>query len=77
MILAGDIGGTKAHVAWFVQEGSTLRLQEERRVPTAQYPGLEAMIQEFIAGHAFPISGACFGVAAPVIDGRSQLVNLP
>ncbi len=77
MILAGDVGGTKTNLGWFRAEGARLSPVIEASVRTADYPGLEALVEPFIARHRYPVEGACFGLAAPVIDGRSDATNLP
>ena len=77
MILAGDVGGTKTNLGWFRAEGTRLTPVIETSVRTADYPGLDAVVAQFITQHRYPAEGACFGLAAPVIDGRSEATNLP
>lgn len=77
MILAGDIGGTKTNVALFETNGrklgSIVRLQT---FPSARYDSLEAILSEFIGETEKNFSGACFGIAAPVIEGNAKTPNL-
>jgi glucokinase len=77
MILAGDIGGTKTNVALFEPNrseiGSVVRLQT---FPSARYDSLEAILTEFIGDTELSITGACFGIAAPVIEGNARTPNL-
>ena len=77
MILAGDIGGTKTNVALFETSrseiGSVMRLQT---FPSARYDSLEAILTEFIGDTELNITGACFGIAAPVIEGNARTPNL-
>ncbi len=35
------------------------------------------LVEQFVAQHQYPMEGACFGLAAPVINGRSEATNLP
>jgi len=39
--------------------------------------GLSELISRFVKAHPRSISSACFGIAGPVIDGRSKATNLP
>jgi glucokinase len=76
MILAGDIGGTKTNLGLFDSVSGSLTLCREKNYASRNYPGLDSIIQEFMAG-ADPVAAACFGVAGPVIEGRSITPNLP
>lgn len=75
MILAGDVGGTKVHLALYDFTHGTLHYAREEKFPAKDYSGLEEIVREF-AGND-PISAACFGVPGPVRDGRLRLTNLP
>jgi glucokinase len=67
MILAGDIGGTKTLLALFNGDGrDPVALQS---YPSAEQPGLEAMLDAFLAEHPAEIDAAGFGVAGPVRNG--------
>ena len=77
VILAGDIGGTKTHIGCFTAERGTLSLTAERSFPSGSFPGLEAIIERFLAGHPDRVTSACFGVAGPVERGRCQATNIP
>jgi glucokinase len=77
MILSGDIGGTKTNVALFQANGSDLGpVVRQQTFPSGAYDSLEAILKEFIDGTEPEISGACFGVAAPVIEGQAKTPNL-
>ena len=39
--------------------------------------GLLPVLQEFLAGDAPKVDGACFGIAGPVVDGKVKTPNLP
>jgi glucokinase len=75
MILAGDVGGTKVHLALYDFTGGSLTHKREERYPAKDYSGLEEIVREFLA--ADTVSSACFGVPGPVRDGRLRLTNLP
>ena len=77
MILAGDVGGTKTALGWFQCEGARLAPVIEAVVRTADFHGLDALLESFVAQHRYPMDAACFGLAAPVLDGRSDAINLP
>lgn len=75
MILAGDVGGTKAVLALFEPRGDALVSVRETRYATAEYEGLEAVAEEFLGGAPGAIDRACFGVAGPVIGETIELTN--
>ncbi|MFM8363548.1 MAG: glucokinase, partial [Verrucomicrobiota bacterium] len=62
LILAGDIGGTKSHIALFNVVGGKLSLAREQRYPSTGYPGLNAILREFLAEETQPILAAGFGI---------------
>lgn len=78
MIIAGDIGGTKTNVALFETEGETLgEVVAQDTYPSGQFDSLDAILGEFVASHnPQNLSGACFGVAGPVANGRVETPNL-
>lgn len=79
MVLAGDIGGTKAFLA-LIEQGEIL---VERRYACDEHASFPAMLERFrneagaALGGAPAIERACLGVAGPVEDGRARLTNLP
>jgi glucokinase len=75
MILAGDVGGTKVHLALYDFTDGKLDHRREERFPARDYAGLEAIVKEFLGGDK--ATAACFGVPGPVRDGRLRLTNLP
>jgi glucokinase len=76
MLLAGDVGGTKTNLALYALE-SGLIPQAEATFKSADYPSLEAVVEEFLAREALPVEKAVFGVPGPVVDGHSTTTNLP
>lgn len=75
MILAGDVGGTKVHLALYDFSNGKLEYTRDQRYPAKDYTGLEAIVTEFLG--AEKVTAACFGVPGPVRDGRLRLTNLP
>lgn len=76
MLLAGDIGGTKINLAIFSPD-SGLEPQIQATFKSADYPSLEDIVREFMAGANVSVEKAAFGVAGPVVDGQSKATNLP
>ncbi len=80
MILAGDVGGTKVHLALYnFAGGSLVRLREEK-FPAADYACLDDVVIKFLSDgqeKRDEIVACCFGCPGPVKDGRLKLTNLP
>ncbi len=80
MILAGDVGGTKVHLALYnFADGRLVQLREEK-FPAAEYPCLDDVVKLFLgkgAENKNEIVASCFGCPGPVRDGRLKLTNLP
>lgn len=77
MILAGDVGGTKTHLALFRPNGRAFVPIMDQRVMSRDYPGLDALVREVLARHRGRIQAACFGVAGPIVGERCEATNLP
>jgi len=88
MILAGDVGGTKVHLALYTFEAGRLKPVRDARFPAHEFASLEAVVQKFLefdaAGNPTQerserdqIIAACFGVPGPVRNGKLKLTNLP
>ena len=82
MILAGDVGATKTSLALFALEGQALKPVAEESYRSKAYSGLKQVVQKFLSTRQrevsrAPITGACFGVAGPVLGDRSKTPNLP
>jgi glucokinase len=75
MILAGDVGGTKVHLALYDFIDGKLQYSRDQRFAAKNYSGLEEIVKEFLGANK--ITAACFGVPGPVRDGRLRLTNLP
>lgn len=74
VILAGDVGGTKVHLALF-KEGKHWLTDEKFR--SREYASLSIIIKEFLERHRVKVAAACFGIAGPVQDGKCRTTNLP
>ncbi len=77
MILAGDIGGTNARLAYFQPQNGHLRLVEERVFPSRQHSELGEIVVKFLDDSGTRPEAACFGIAGPVHNGRVETSNLP
>jgi len=84
MILAGDVGGTKVHLALYNFEDGVLKPVRDQKFPAADFAQLDDVVKRFLGdndGHPAEklesIVAACFGCPGPVRDGRIKLTNLP
>jgi glucokinase len=80
MILAGDVGGTKVHLALYNFEGGRLNAIRDHRYPAHDYARLDDVVTEFLSAGDVErknVAAACFGCPGPVRDGRLKLTNLP
>jgi len=77
MILAGDIGGTNARLAYFQPQNGHLRLVSERTFPSREHSELGEIVSEFVDASGTRPEAACFGIAGPVRNGRVETSNLP
>jgi len=83
MILAGDIGGTKVHLALYSFVCGRLKLVREQRFAAHEFATFEAVVQAFLSAEKAngrqkkEIVAACFGCPGPVRNGRLKLTNLP
>jgi glucokinase len=75
--LAGDIGGTKTNLGLFVRGEDRPSMLLMESYSSTRSEGLSELITRFLEAHPRSISSACFGIAGPVIDGRSKATNLP
>ncbi len=74
-ILAGDIGGTKTHLALYRIAGSERVLLREHAYPSRDFATLERVAQAFLGTDR--VAAAAFGIAGPVIDNAVRTTNLP
>jgi len=78
MLLAGDIGGTKTVLAVFEEDPTDFDHEPlfEEVFPSSQFDSLEAIIRKFLQDKTVELSGACFGVAGPVVENHAEVTNL-
>jgi len=77
MILAGDIGGTNARLAYFQPQNGRFQLVSERVFPSREHQGLGEIVTQFLNESGTRPEAACFGIAGPVRNGRVETSNLP
>lgn len=80
MILAGDVGGTKVHLALYDFEQGKLSHIRDEKFPAPAFSGLGEVVTKFLSEGTetgSEVTAACFGVPGPVKDGRLKLTNLP
>ena len=83
MILAGDVGGTKVHLALCKFERGQLLTVHDHKFSAKEFPGLVEIVDAFLEqckttiGQSPDVLAACFGVPGPVRHGRLKLTNLP
>lgn len=73
--LAGDIGGTKVHLALFNRGRRDWLVDEKFR--SSHYHSLEEIVISFLSKHQRKVDRACFGVAGLVQGKHSNATNLP
>lgn len=83
MILAGDVGGTKVHLALCNFEEGKLRIVRDRKYAAHEFATLKDVVDAFLSDPEAErmveeqVVAACFGCPGPVREGRIQLTNLP
>lgn len=77
MILAGDIGGTHARLAFFDASNGHFRMVSSSVFPSREYSGLDQIVAKFVSTSKLSPDKACFGIAGPVRNGRVEASNLP
>jgi glucokinase len=74
-IVAGDIGGTKTHLALIDQKNPRLILKQ-KKYPSKDFENLEEILLDFLQGESL-VQTACFGIAGPIENGKCHATNLP
>ena len=77
IVLAGDVGGTNARLAFVELEGSRARMVQRETYPSRDYPGLAAIVRRFCANAGSLPERACFGIACAVVGDDCSTPNLP
>jgi glucokinase len=76
LILAGDVGGTKTNLGLFRWVDGRPRLLRGAHFISADFPSLEPLLAQFLAGDHASIAAACFGVPGPVVENYARTPNL-
>lgn len=74
LILAGDIGGTSARMAYFRSRDEGLELVCQQVFPSGQFSGIADLVAEFVAARGEQADAACFSIAGAV---RGEKVITP
>ena len=81
MIIAGDIGGTKARIGLFERRSGKVELLLSEQYVSRDFSSLEAILKKFLEKHGPAMTSrteaACFGLPGPVVNGRVKVTNLP
>ena len=77
MLIAGDVGATTTRLALVSQETGPRKFVAEQEYRSADYKGLQPIVEAFLASTGGEPTSACFDVAGPVIAGQAHLTNLP
>ncbi len=75
IILAGDIGGTKANLLLSNFVNGELTTIKEKRYVSKDYQLFSDIISDFLEGQPTPAK-ICFSVAGPILDGKVKFTNL-
>lgn len=73
--IAGDIGGTKTHLALFDNKNPQ-HILKQKKYPSQNFASLEEIVFDFLKDEN-PINTGCFGIAGPIENGRCRATNLP
>lgn len=76
LLLAGDIGGTKANLVLVDPAGDPRQPLFGQRLPTNDFPSLEALLETFLQAAGRRAQHVCLGIPAPVVDGHVAPVNI-
>jgi glucokinase len=77
VILAGDIGGTKAELALFAPGSAPRSPVTEDRLPTQGSSSLEAILRQFLERAGTRPNRCVLGIAGPVHENACITTNLP
>ena len=76
MILAADVGATRTRLGLFRRKGNGLRCEGRAVYPSREFASFERLLAEFLDPSRVRVSRVAIGVAGPVENGRSRVVNL-
>lgn len=75
LVLAGDIGGTKANIALFKVNGQGFTSIKEKRYTSKDYHSFHEILTDFLKDQLVP-ERICLSVAGPIIEGSVKFTNL-
>lgn len=75
LVLAGDIGGTKANMLLCRFTASGIETIKEDRFVSKEHDAFTSIISKFLEGQPHP-GKICLSVAGPVIEGKVKFTNL-
>ena len=75
IILAGDIGGTKANMLLSRFSADGLETIKETRYVSKDYTSFNDILTNFLEGQPHP-GNICFSVAGPIVEGKVKFTNL-
>lgn len=76
-VLAGDVGGTHARFARAVPGAGPVELRDAAVYDVPGSASLGALVRRYLDEHPGPVEAAAIGIAAPLVGGRAEPVNLP
>ncbi len=76
-VLAGDIGGTHARFARVTPGDGPVVLDDAQTYDVPGSASLEALIRRYLTDHPGPVAAAAIGIAAPIVGGKANPINLP
>ena len=77
--LVADIGGTNARFGLVTDvdhDNHSYVIEHQRTYPSADFPGVEQAVAQYIDDIGVPVNNACLAVAGPVTGKRFRLTNL-
>jgi len=78
VILAGDVGGTKTHLALYPPGAAPRRPAFDRLYASHEHPALDALVAAFLVeAGGKGIERAVLGIAGVVVGNRCETTNLP
>jgi glucokinase len=77
MLIAGDIGATTTRLALVSPKDGPRKFIAEQEFKSADFKGLQPIMEAFLTKTGATATAACFDVAGPVSQGRVHVTNLP
>ncbi len=65
-VLAGDIGGTSARMAYFDVQDERVEVISQHVYQSAQFSGFSELVGEFVSSRSEAAEAACFSIAGAV-----------